>query len=145
MKLGIVVSFSLDRRVSRTAMRRIIGICLVLFYWLGPAMTLVPASEESRLPACCRRGGPHHCMMSMAELASVEDGHPHLSAPSPICPYCPARLAASHSPHSLHQSIPGNLISPSSRPSGVVQSKSRRRICRDRAWSKRGPPQSQLL
>ena len=126
-------------------MRRIVGICLVLLYWLGPLMALVPASAESRLPACCRRGGRHHCMMNMAERAALEDGHTHWSAPASKCPIFPDQLRAAHTPLSLYQSIPVSFISFASHPNGVAQSESKRRISLDRSRSKRGPPESQLL
>jgi len=126
-------------------MRRIVGICLVLLYWLAPIVALVPASAESRLPACCRRGGSHHCTMNMGERAANADGHTHLAAPSPKCPYCPVQLKAAHTALSLKQSIAGPFVSPASHPQGVVQSESKRRIARDRSRSKRGPPEAQLL
>ena len=126
-------------------MRRIVGICLVLLYWLGPMMALVPASAESSLPACCRRGGSHHCMMNMAERASLEDGHTHFAAPTLKCPYCPAQVRTAHSPLSSFQAISTSFVAPASHPNGVVQSESKRRISRDRSRSKRGPPNSQLL
>ncbi len=126
-------------------MRRIVSIALVLFYWLGPLMALVPASAESRLPACCRKSGSHHCMMNMGERAAIADGHTHIAAPSPKCPYCPAQCRVAHTPLSLKQSIAQSFISPASHPHGVVQSESKRRISRDRSRSKRGPPEAQLL
>ena len=126
-------------------MRRIVVICLVLLYWLGPLMALVPASAESRLPACCRRGGKHHCMMNMAERAALEDGHPHWMAPASKCPCFPVQPKAAHTPLTLYQSIPASFISVASHPHGVVQSESKRRISRDRSRSKRAPPESQLI
>ena len=67
-------------------MRRILSILLLLVLGLGPeapatalASGLIsgPASawsgkvDESRLPACCRRNGKHHCAMSAGESMAV--------------------------------------------------------------------------
>jgi hypothetical protein len=53
-------------------MRRGLSIFLILFFWLGPLATIVPANEDSGLPPCCRRHGAHHCAttMRMAAMAA---------------------------------------------------------------------------
>jgi hypothetical protein len=48
---------------SESRMRRTLCLFFILLFWLGPFMTLIPASAESRLPPCCRRQGSHHCSM----------------------------------------------------------------------------------
>ncbi|UWZ83753.1 hypothetical protein [Occallatibacter riparius] len=63
-------------------MRRFVSIVILLLCSLGPLNALLPGSEESQLPACCRRHGMHHCMMALAEQAG--NGHV-VSAPS-RCP-----------------------------------------------------------
>jgi hypothetical protein len=83
-------------------MRRFSSILLILTFWLGPLISLLPASEESRLPICCRRQGAHRCAMnSMAEPGSTRT-KPSLSSPS-HCPSYPEEPAASVTPlYALH-------------------------------------------
>jgi len=54
-------------------MRRFVSIVFLLWCSLGPLSALLPGSEESQLPACCRRHGAHHCMMALAGQAG--SGH----------------------------------------------------------------------
>jgi hypothetical protein len=67
-------------------MRRAYSTLLILLLLLGPFAVLLPANAESRLPACCRRHGNHHCLMNTAGVASAVDS----SAPVLIAPaHCP--------------------------------------------------------
>ena len=79
-------------------MKRTLSIFLILIFGLGPFAEALPASAESRLPACCRRHGAHHCDMSAetaAKLAQTShDATPVLTA-SPRCPNFPSSIAAS--------------------------------------------------
>jgi hypothetical protein len=82
-------------------MRRLSGVVLILLFWLGPLLSLLPDNAESRLPACCRRGGVHHCAMSL-------DNGPGSGTSSPVfrgpehCPAFPSGMAASTTPlHAL--------------------------------------------
>lgn len=77
-------------------MRRAFSIFLVLFFSLGPLTTTLEASDDARLPACCRRHGAHHCAMSMdaaLRLAEAAFGKSFLAAPS-TCPAFPVSAAA---------------------------------------------------
>jgi len=74
-----------------SAMKRILSILLMLVFGLGPLAEALPASTESRLPACCRRHGAHHCAMKTQALSSSA---PSLALPS-HCPYFPGPMAAS--------------------------------------------------
>ena len=81
-------------------MRRVLSIFLILFFWLGPLSALLPASEDARLPACCRRHGAHHCAMAMqtaAMLAEDASGKHIVTAPS-TCPAYPGSTAATTTP-----------------------------------------------
>ena len=71
---------------------------LLLFFALGPLTALLPANDDPRLPACCRRNGAHHCAMStqmlVAMMARMEkDTAPGFSAPT-TCPNYPVSLLA---------------------------------------------------
>jgi hypothetical protein len=63
-------------------MRRFVSIVFLLLCSLGPLSALLPGSEESQLPACCRRHGAHHCMMAPAEQA----GGGHVVSVPARCP-----------------------------------------------------------
>jgi hypothetical protein len=75
-------------------MRRFVSIAMVLLFWLGPLSALVPGSDESQLPACCRRHGVHHCTMSQDEVSGANHS---VTAPA-TCPQyhraAPATMAA---------------------------------------------------
>jgi hypothetical protein len=73
-------------------MRRALSILLVLFFGLGPLTATVRGSDDSSLPACCRRQGTHHCAMADVVIArgvqASSGGRPILSAPT-HCPLYP--------------------------------------------------------
>jgi len=75
-------------------MRRALSILLVIFFGLGPLTAILPASEDARLPACCRRNGAHHCAMQ-ARMAS--DTTPGFTAPA-TCPNYPGVMATLMTP-----------------------------------------------
>ena len=52
-------------------MRRALAISLIAIFCLPVGMLLAKGFEEDPLPACCRRGGAHHCAM-MAMLMGTE-------------------------------------------------------------------------
>jgi len=80
------------------SMRRTLSVLLVLLFWLGPLTALLPANHETRLPACCRRHGMHHCAMAAALMAGISLGStPALTAPA-HCPYFPEQVAVATAP-----------------------------------------------
>lgn len=78
-------------------MRRGISILLALMFGLGPLSSALPGAEDASLPACCRRGGVHHCAMAAhmaAIMAAIESGgKASVSAPT-TCPYYPGATIA---------------------------------------------------
>src|ERR1035438_7820369 len=82
-------------------MRRALCAFLILLCWLGPLADVLPATAESRLPACCRRHGAHHCAMAAAMAAMAArvrySSAPALSVPSHCSSY-PDNLVASTEP-----------------------------------------------
>lgn len=73
-------------------MRRGFSIYLILFFGFGPLSALAKGSDETGLPACCRRHGAHHCAM-YAELMAMRarlgpDPTPRFESPS-TCPLFP--------------------------------------------------------
>ncbi len=125
--------------------RRLLSILLfwaTLFPSIAPSLT-TGAMGQSTLPACCRRGGQHHCEMSpevRALLLHEDDGSTRINAQPQQCPYrqhslgashlqtLAAGAAATHAAFSLHE------------PSAAAQAECLRRISFDRSRQKRGPP-----
>ncbi|MGB7548225.1 MAG: hypothetical protein WBM14_10785, partial [Terracidiphilus sp.] len=77
-------------------MRRVLSIFLVLLFGLGPLSATLEASDDARLPPCCRRHGAHHCAMAeamIARMAQAASGTPAFTAPS-HCPFYPTNASA---------------------------------------------------
>jgi hypothetical protein len=127
---------------SIKSLRRLLSILLLAVFGLpfvSPLLAMT-AKSESNLPACCRRNGTHHCVMSLGERAQSGDRTPHFGAPVEKCPYCPATIAVVHGdtfgpPPS--QAIFAGLIA---HPVVAAQTESKLRISRNRSRQKRGPP-----
>ncbi len=125
-------------------MRRLLSIVLLAVFALPFVLPMLAMGQdaEAGLPACCRRSGKHHCMMSMAERGKLATSHdPQFKAPAEKCPYLPASVAPAH-PNPLTgpiaaAAIYGDLVS---HPTGFAQTDAKRRISRDRSNQKRGPP-----
>src|SRR5579859_5334140 len=82
-------------------MRRRLSVLLILFFGLWPLSGMLEASDDARLPACCRRHGTHHCAMSLQLAAAAASTTPALSAP-PTCPLFPGLKAGASIPaHAL--------------------------------------------
>lgn len=120
----------------------------ILLFWafllpFAAPLLALGQNAEAGLPACCRRDGAHHCAMGMAERsAEARDAsqEPHWQAPAMRCPFAPASVA---SPHAQDWATPAaalRLIGFGSHPSSSAQTGAKRRIARDRARHKRGPP-----
>jgi hypothetical protein len=127
---------------------------------LGPALAAVPANalaagllsgrsgprsgwtgkvDESSLPACCRRNGRHHCV-----ITALENGETSISAPD-CCPCLPHALVST-APVSAAllavaagaPSYPAERIAVHSSTDGALTSDRR-------SWPKRGPPALQTI
>ena len=116
-------------------------LSLVLLAILGltlaaPALT-GGQSSESTLPACCRRAGLHHCAM---HHNAPSPAGPRLATLSAHCPFAPAAAPTALLAH--WSTAPGTRTLPLllTLLIGLAQTESLRRIARDRARGKRGPP-----
>ena len=129
-------------------MRRGFSILLILFFGLGPLSATAGASDDnSTLPACCRRGGAHHCALAMqraAADASLPPGStPVVSAPL-TCPYYPGAAVAITGP------VPALAASPARLPILTVGFYSAATVATpglsspNRTHSGRGPPANLL-
>lgn len=124
-------------------MRRLLSIFLILLFWLGPLAAILPANAESRLPACCRRHGTHHCAMSAEQYAQTtqasSSSNPVLTAPS-HCPYFPGSMAVATTPiHALASSSADPPVLPAKAHS-LAASRAGARLSQIRTRAGRGPP-----
>jgi hypothetical protein len=123
------------------SLRRLLSIALLVVFGLPLASPLfaLSAQNEASLPACCRRGGNHHCMGMMAVSASSSKA-PVFRSPVDHCPYFPGVTTAVQTGWTalpVQGSIYAGLVS---HPAVVAQTQSMWRISRDRSRQKRGPP-----
>jgi hypothetical protein len=126
-------------------MRRFVGVFLILLFWLGPLAAVLPASEESRLPPCCRRHGAHHCAMYLRMMAMAAEaasgGTPIVTAPV-TCPCFPGLAPPATSALFTLASLPQNLLAlrvQPYRPATSLMAVPRHAI---RTHAGRGPPDS---
>lgn len=93
-------------------MRRGFSILLVLFFAFGPLQGLLEASDDARLPACCRRHGAHRCAMAeqmMAMMAQTNGSTPFVDAPG-TCSSFPGCVPGVSTPS--HALAPSQLALP---------------------------------
>lgn len=98
-------------------MRRALTIFLILFFGFGPLALGLSASEDSRLPPCCRRHGKHHCSMYALMMAKSEPGKPILTAPL-TCPLFPGYRISSAA------SVDALIATPAANPVFLAQRRS---------------------
>jgi hypothetical protein len=128
-------------------LRRFLAIALLAVFGLpfvSPLFAL-GATSDTGLPACCRRNGKHHCMMSADEGATLSSDTQAFDAPPQQCPYYPASIAIVHGDLfalPAAQAVYAGLIT---HPAVVAQTESKLRISRTRSRQKRGPPSSLSL
>ena len=124
------------------AVRRLLAILQLLLLVLpifASASVAAHSRSQANLPACCRRNGAHHCMLSVEERAALTEGINFSTIPQ-RCPYCPNVLpAAQHAPASLAPAATffAHVLS---QPTCASQTSAKLRISRDRSRQKRGPP-----
>jgi len=122
-------------------MRRILAISLLLLFALPTVMPLfaLGSDPDANLPACCRRNGKHHCMMSMEMMQAMLNGTQAAALPMKCPLYPKAITTAQH--HELFSSsaslIAAGLVA---HPAIHLQTEARARVARDCARQKRGPP-----
>jgi hypothetical protein len=111
----------------------------------GPASVWSGKVDESRLPACCRRNGKHHCAMgSEASQAADSSGETTVSALD-SCPFMP---------HALTATAPSVIAIAASAANSLALASELRveqgvgpaaQMSARRSWSQRGPPEVQIL
>lgn len=126
--------------------QRTLGVFLISLFCLGPLAAMLPADNDSRLPACCRRHGAHHCAMAdsgMAQRNQPASGPPIFTAPS-HCPLYPTAGFATIGPiQALTSSAQGRtiLLAQSHSPAAT---RAAARMSQLRTRADRGPPASIL-
>ena len=123
-------------------LRKLLSILLLVVFGLPVVSPLFALSTTgaTRLPACCRRDGKHHCVAGTADGGNLTRSGAQFSAPSEKCPYCPSVISMRHNERlavPIGDAVFASLVSQSS---GVAQTESLRRISLDRSRQKRGPP-----
>ncbi len=104
-----------------------------------PALAL-GQDPESNLPACCRRNGAHHCMMSARQMQVLQDGH-HVSTIQSKCPLYPAAPITLHQQNlSINTAESALLDAPDSLPLKTAQIAAWACAAEAGARHKRGPP-----
>jgi len=125
-----------------TVMRRVLSIFLILMFWLGPLAAILPASEDARLPPCCRRLGAHHCAMAMqmaARMAESASGKPAFTAPL-TCPFFPGYTAVPTTPIEALTPPPGSLPILLAQANSSATGRAAARLSQIRTRVSRGPP-----
>lgn len=135
------------RCVSIELLRKLLSILLLVVFSFPVAAPLFAgtAEREARLPACCRKDGKHHCMMSEEDASRLAQTKPYFTAPTEKCPYYPKAATALRSDRYAARTVEAVFASLSRHPAGATQTDAKRRISRDRSRLKRGPPTSFLL
>jgi hypothetical protein len=114
--------------------RRLTALFLLLWPVLLP---IAPApGADSKLPACCRRGGMHHCAMTMGQPESSPG--PALQSRCLFFPNGPA-VPVSRT-FCLPQASQVIFVGLVSHPPSRLQAETLCRISYSRAGQKRGPP-----
>jgi hypothetical protein len=128
-------------------MRRLLAIALLSCFCLPLLSPLLELSARadvlSRLPACCRRNGAHHCTMSADELERLSHGQ-NFTTVRTHCPLFPHALASfDHQNLALHtaQAIFAAVVS---HPAEHRQIEAWARVAEAGARHKRGPPTVRL-
>jgi len=123
-------------------MRRAISVLMIVFFGLGPLAVTLSASDESRLPACCRRHGAHRCTMSQqmaATMSPAEPGTSTVKAPT-TCPYFPGYTVAPNTITLALAPAPLGLPSLLAQLHNPAAGRAAARISQLRTRATRGPP-----
>jgi hypothetical protein len=148
----------------RKVLSMLMALAMTLILGVTPSFAVIPADafsgwygfsgtvKESRLPACCRRHGAHHCAMgnmgsgesTTSSAGSSDAGFATANAPS-TCPFGPKALASAVLTFAAMLLLV--LIAPGPQPQAfrIGGRTEARNEARPRGWPKRGPPVAQLL
>lgn len=113
---------------------------LLLLVFSVPLIPAIPVSS-TKLPACCRKDGKHHCSMKSTAGQSTDTGEPALQSDRQACPFFP-KFGAPGSQNFAATLRPSYLFFAAivSHPTAQEQTHAQYRVSFSRSWSKRGPP-----
>lgn len=122
----------------RNSTKIIFALTLLGVFLVEPALPALSPGTESDLPACCRKGGKHHCAMRKPAPSAgptfAESGNP--------CPLFPKSGPARNPVSSLMPSPAQFCSAPvPTYTTPLAQTEALYRIAYNRSRQKRGPPQ----
>lgn len=123
-------------------MRRFLSILLLALIGLPLVAPLLGlgATQGFRLPACCRKNGEHHCMLSLAERSQSDQEAFAFKAPPVRCPYSLGTVVAAHGASWMVPAAEAIFASLVSHSGIIAQTESTWRSAQYRSRNKRGPP-----
>jgi hypothetical protein len=125
--------------------RCLLSITLLLLVGLplvSPLFALGQTSE-SNLPACCRKNGAHHCMMSTEQALAMANGNGGASMHAK-CPMVPASVGVVHHEQLSFDASALFFAEALSHPAQHRQAEAWARVALAGARHKRGPPTVRL-
>jgi len=138
------LSFGADIPFGYTGfVRRVLSISMLLLFSFSLISPLIGSDAvEANLPACCRRGGKHHCALLSESLSKQGKSIGIIAEECPFTPAVPAVAHFSAIVPPIGDAVFAGLIS---HPAIHPQTAAKYRISFDRSRQKRGPPSLILL
>jgi hypothetical protein len=124
-------------------MRRVPAILLLVLFSFSPIAPVLFVDSESNLPACCRRGGKHHCNMmgGMTDMAEAPPSAPATDALRAKCPFFPcARAVTPNAEAELLAPSQSAGVSVVGQIATAAQANAGYRTSFSHSHQKRGPP-----
>jgi hypothetical protein len=124
-------------RLHWGGMRRSASILLILLFGWMLSAPLFFTDAEASLPACCRRAGQHHCLMSTGLDSGYSSHGAHIGARCPMYPRTAAAVHPASWGEPPAQSVTAGIYE---HPTALPQTEARYRTSWIRSRQKRGPP-----
>jgi hypothetical protein len=119
-------------------MRRALSLFLLLVFSFPLIAPAVFADAASNLPECCRRGGKHHCAMTLDDASSTGVAFRSTQARCPLYPGSPSSPACQFA--AILRNSRAIFGAVASHPAIQLQTEAGYRISLGRSTQKRGPP-----
>jgi hypothetical protein len=124
-------------------MRRVISLSLMVLFSLALMTPFFAPDADSKLPACCRRSGRHHCMMRL--MGEGNRREPGFTTVTEKCPCSPFSASAAHSQGSSTDAGDEFYAEIRRHPACAPQTEALYRLSLLRSHQKRGPPSFSLI
>jgi len=119
-------------------MRRALATFLLAVFSFPLIAPALSADAQSNLPECCRRGGKHHCAMTMDQAPATGVSLRSIQPRCPLYPSTPATPAGEFvAVLKSSFTVFGAVVS---HPTIHVQTETAYRVSFSRSSQKRGPP-----